>query len=367
MPTNTPVRAARRAGRARWPACSSASQATSSSRRCCGSMLAPRAARCRRTAGRSRRRPVEEAAPARVHLAGRVGIGIVVGVDVPALRRAPRVIASRAVAQQLQNAPDVVRAAGKRQPMPTIAIGSCARRSQRLEPAPAARRRAAPAASASSWLIRLEEVAHRSRSAGVQLCCEQPLDLVVRQLLDPPRMASPRRSADRGRDAFAELRTERCTRRGSSDERLERRDGRTAASPAGPRQAERSAEAVAQLDRHQRIEAELAERLPRIDRRRGSSPSTRATCSRTWREQQLAAPRGRARRRAESRAWRPRLCRSRCTGAHRGTAPPQAAKRTWRRPDAAANESSPVDRQHAHLRRGRRHAATRAARAPRRA
>ena len=52
---------------------------------------------------------VEEAAPARVHLAGRVRVRVVVGVDVPAVGAAPRAIASTPSREQL---PERVRVVG---------------------------------------------------------------------------------------------------------------------------------------------------------------------------------------------------------------------------------------------------------------
>ena len=112
-----------RGGRAAWPASSSASQATSSSRRCCGSMLGGLA---RGDAEEVRVEAVElseEAAVAAVpSCRGRRGPGRR-SVGVPAVGRhlADRVAA---VAQQLPEARGW-EPRGKRQPMPTTATGSC--------------------------------------------------------------------------------------------------------------------------------------------------------------------------------------------------------------------------------------------------
>ena len=86
------------------PACSSASQATSRSSRCCGSMLpSPRAARSRRTAGRRDRRPSRKPPLAGVHLPRRLRVGIVERVDVPAIAPGPRGSPSRPSWSSCQN------------------------------------------------------------------------------------------------------------------------------------------------------------------------------------------------------------------------------------------------------------------------
>ena len=73
----------------------------------------PRAARCRRTPGRSRRRRSRKP-PQRVgHLPGASGIGIVVGVDVPAALGGTSLIASRPSLEQLPERLGLVGAAGK--------------------------------------------------------------------------------------------------------------------------------------------------------------------------------------------------------------------------------------------------------------
>ena len=88
MPDDTrPCGVAGQRARARWPASSSASQATSSSSRCCGSMLGRLARRDAEELGVEAVDPVEEAAVAGGHLARRVGVAVVEGVERPALRR----------------------------------------------------------------------------------------------------------------------------------------------------------------------------------------------------------------------------------------------------------------------------------------
>ena len=76
---------ARRSGA--LPAFSSASHVTSSSRRCCGSMFWASRGAMPKQSGIEPSTCAEEAAAARGQLARRIRIGIVVGVDVPAVAR----------------------------------------------------------------------------------------------------------------------------------------------------------------------------------------------------------------------------------------------------------------------------------------
>ena len=134
---------------AAMPACSSASHATSSSSRCCGSIVsASRGEMPKNAASKlsdaSRNPPLRDR-----HPAGRIGVGVEVRVDVPAIGRhlADRVAPSRE--QRPRTRPDRRR---RREPAAHADDGD--RRVARwfgcLEPAPAARARAAPAASATA-------------------------------------------------------------------------------------------------------------------------------------------------------------------------------------------------------------------------
>ena len=86
-PTNTPVSAAHQRARRQCPARSSASQLVSSSSRCCGSMLAASRGEIPKKPGSNWSISRQEPAPARGHLPGASGIGIVKRIDVPALAR----------------------------------------------------------------------------------------------------------------------------------------------------------------------------------------------------------------------------------------------------------------------------------------
>ena len=129
MPTNTPVRLpASRSGAC--PACSSASQATSSSSRCCGSMLRASRGEMPKNCGSKRSTCVEEAAAARVRSCpARRGRGRSSASTSQRSAGTSRDRRRRRRAAAARSASGSSAPPGKRQPMPMTAIGSRGARS----------------------------------------------------------------------------------------------------------------------------------------------------------------------------------------------------------------------------------------------
>ena len=327
------------------PARSSASQATSSSSRCCGSIASASRGLMPKKLGVEVGGVVQEAALARVARAGLVGVGVVEALEVPAAvggelrdaRRAPSATSSpellgrgdpAGVAAGHADDRDrlVARLATGAHDLPAVAAAPSTSAEQVLRRAPRAsgsRRRGSPAA-AGRW--RRQPVAQLDRGERVEA-----------ELLEGP-LGVDRLGGGVAEDGGDSARTRSRTTasrspRGAAARRPGKRAGGGRAAPAarGPGREERRQDAGARPVARSAGGVERAAATAQGSARRASARRSRARPSLVGERADPAAPHARPVGLAEAR----RSCRSRCS--HR----PQASEVAGRprRGGAAASAS----------------------------
>ena len=277
-----------------WPACSSASQLTSSSSRCCGSMPCASRGAMPKNAGSKRSTSRRKPPRARRDAAGRLRIRIVRAHRRPSDPPAPAPIASTPSRSSRQKLAASSPPPGTRQPRPMIAIGSRAAASSRGQPRlrvfereegalqrrHARRHRAIAAGCGCSGRFMASPAARR---AGVDVVVAHRRDGRRVEAFRPPRARAAVGGGRRGRRrdvALEQVRGDRLDRRVVEHQR--RRQRRSQCRAPG--------------------RARCAAARPSANPCRGPSADRGAPVASSGIEAQHAHHRGRARRRAAGRA-----------------------------------------------------------------